>query len=745
MQLQQRRNRQNRIKSVLAAIVALAMMAALLLAVPGKALADETTAGTLVIKEQPKSVEVSYPEGATFHVEVEKPEDVASYEWTYSDGIQTYTLDGSSASTDTLVLPSTKQDNGNAVIQCKITDKQGKTYTTKEATLTIKNQDENKSVLYVGDYAVEPGGTLNLADTGLGKGTVTFDADGSHLTFENITYDNSIMTFGHAAAPAEGLSFICKNPQQSEYHFDFKGTCTITNTYVAPDGSGNATLQAFFACEDNARPMLFIGGDGKLIIKGGSTQIDTDADLEVEADLKTDVFDKSYCDGIRAGDIFVDEGVHLQMNVNGTALCAENDIRVYDNAKINIRSVAPHVVTGPTNQSIVLAGGSLYAKNAGINIIGIADPENFLPYESTLESFNAIALAMNGNLNLDATKVYIDMSMIYAGQPFAQDFAGIVGGGVSNAISMENAASIDINMTDPEAERAGGIKVPGIVELNPGCSIAINVQAAEEALGMEMGSILTVDDGVVDSTVTSANDGATYGLICGEISINLSASNYYVHSKVDEGGIAIAADTGERGKVPTEFEPSYKAEKIQLLGKADLLEPERNDISRWGIGNTIIVETVFDTRGTERPATEVVIGQGNSLIWLYCVIAGVIILVLIIIFFLHGRRRAAKKKAEESAAAEEKKETEETTVAEAEKEAKPEAPAGEAMKKRMITVDTMMCVQCGACIKDCPVHVLAFDWHHVPGYIEGGEEQCTGCQQCEAICPAGALVLKDIE
>ena len=67
------------------------------------------------------------------------------------------------------------------------------------------------------------------------------------------------------------------------------------------------------------------------------------------------------------------------------------------------------------------------------------------------------------------------------------------------------------------------------------------------------------------------------------------------------------------------------------------------------------------------------------------------------------------------------------------------------MKKRMITVDTMMCVQCGACIKDCPVHVLAFDWHHVPGYIEGGEEQCTGCQQCEAICPAGALVLKDIE
>ena len=696
--------------------MALAMAAAVLITMPGNARADDT--GALVIKEQPKSAEVNYPEGATFHVEVEKPEEVASYEWTYSDGIKTYKLDGASASTDTLVIPSTRQDRANALIQCKITDKQGKTYTTKDAALTVKNKNENKSVLYVGDYAVEPGGTLNLADTGLGKGTIAFDADGSHLTFTNITFDNTTMTFDHAAAPGVGITFIRRNPDQGEYHFDFKGNCTITNNFVTEGDS--ITFHAFFDCGDNAnRPRVILGGDGQVTIKGGSAQIYTDGDIEIAADLKTDVLDKNLCDGIYGGNLFIDEGVHLQMNVNGTALHSESDTRIYDSAKVNIRSVAPHVAAGPTEKSILYVGGSLYAKNAGINLIGIADQENFLPYESMLETFNGILLAENGNLNLDATKVYIDMSMIYAGQPFATNFAGIVGGGIGNAISMENASSIDINMKDPEVATATGIRIPGIVEVNQGCSIALNVQAAGETTGLEAGSLLTVDNGVVDSTVTSADDAATYGLICGEISIHLTDNVYYVHSKVDEGGIAIAADTGERGTAPTAFDPSYKAEKIQLLGKADCTTPERNDISRWGIGSAIVVETIFNTSGLELPATEVVIGQGNSLIWLYCVIAGLVMLLLIIFFLIRGhRQKVAEQRAEEKA-------------------------AKRAATHHTITVDADKCLLCGMCIKECQAHVLAFNWQKVPDYVEGGEEKCLGCGFCETVCPAGALHLEE--
>ena len=111
----------NRYRKVLAVLIALVLAAAVLVTMPQMARADETgtdtgtNTGTLVIKEQPKSAEVSYPDGATFHVEVEKPEDVASYEWTYSDGSTTYHLDGMSASTDTLIIPSTMQDDNPAI------------------------------------------------------------------------------------------------------------------------------------------------------------------------------------------------------------------------------------------------------------------------------------------------------------------------------------------------------------------------------------------------------------------------------------------------------------------------------------------------------------------------------------------------------------------------------------------------------------------------------------------------------
>ena len=35
----------------------------------------------LIITVQPEDAEVEYPAGVSFHVEVDRPEDVASYQW----------------------------------------------------------------------------------------------------------------------------------------------------------------------------------------------------------------------------------------------------------------------------------------------------------------------------------------------------------------------------------------------------------------------------------------------------------------------------------------------------------------------------------------------------------------------------------------------------------------------------------------------------------------------------------------
>ncbi|MBQ6536026.1 MAG: hypothetical protein IJI40_04540, partial [Firmicutes bacterium] len=100
----------------------------------------------LEITVQPQDAEVNYPEGATFHVEVAKPKNVASWQWIATnaeDENLEYVLTGASAKTDTLVVPSTMQDDADLLFRCVITDKKGNIVESEPARLSIKNRDKD--------------------------------------------------------------------------------------------------------------------------------------------------------------------------------------------------------------------------------------------------------------------------------------------------------------------------------------------------------------------------------------------------------------------------------------------------------------------------------------------------------------------------------------------------------------------------------------------------------------------------
>lgn len=48
-------------------------------------------------------------------------------------------------------------------------------------------------------------------------------------------------------------------------------------------------------------------------------------------------------------------------------------------------------------------------------------------------------------------------------------------------------------------------------------------------------------------------------------------------------------------------------------------------------------------------------------------------------------------------------------------------------------VDEERCIQCGECLQDCPMAVLAME--DMPRMLS--EDGCTQCQYCLAICPTG--------
>ena len=50
-------------------------------------------------------------------------------------------------------------------------------------------------------------------------------------------------------------------------------------------------------------------------------------------------------------------------------------------------------------------------------------------------------------------------------------------------------------------------------------------------------------------------------------------------------------------------------------------------------------------------------------------------------------------------------------------------------------VDAEKCVQCDACVKDCPSEII----HREGSVPEAAEGSCLECQHCLAVCPAGAI------
>ncbi|WP_367274852.1 4Fe-4S dicluster domain-containing protein [uncultured Desulfovibrio sp.] len=60
------------------------------------------------------------------------------------------------------------------------------------------------------------------------------------------------------------------------------------------------------------------------------------------------------------------------------------------------------------------------------------------------------------------------------------------------------------------------------------------------------------------------------------------------------------------------------------------------------------------------------------------------------------------------------------------------------MKQIHFTVDPQKCVQCNACITDCPRHIISIS-DGLPWVSPILEANCLECQHCLAVCPTGAV------
>lgn len=605
-----------------------------------------------VITVQPEDVDVSYPDGATFHVEVEDPDNVASYQWQMSDGGSLFILDGVTAITDTLVVPSVQQDYPELFFSCIITDKDGNTVESDPAVLTINNKDEDKTVLSVGGYALEPGESLDLSDTMIGSGLVTFDADGATITFDNVHIDTTNVPYDHALGDEVGLYLVRRHSDVLEYYFNFLGECSILNSYYDPDyNSGGVTISAYFGSgDDENHPVIIIGGDGLLTVTGGGNYIYTDANIEIAADIRFEPYGDFFADGITCNTLLIDEGVNLVIVANGTAIHADGDIRMLEGSRADLYSSPSRVSVGPTAKNAIFLMGSMYAQGAEMNITGYADPDRFIPYERFLGMLGGIAMNGEiGSINLDHSRLNIDMSMGESQEQYAANFSAIVGPEIGNALSLVNDSSVKVSIQTPDSIGATGIQIGGLVTVEDGSEIILDINGSGETFGLIAERALTVNDSAVDSKVVSSDGGPTYGIVCGEAEITLNDSLYSVHS-VAEGGIALAADTGEVIDDLIDFVPDYTSTEITLGGSARIAAPKDAIFSLQavpGYGAYIRAETIFDPADTTKAAQEVLIDAPVSVLPYIISMGAVLILIVAAVLAWFKSTKKTEKPEEE--------------------------------------------------------------------------------------------------
>ena len=560
-------------------------------------------------KVQPRSCSVNYPAGATFHVTVDKPELVASYQWEAvdDDGI-TYIPDGWSAKTDTLIVPSTQRADHPLNITCVVTDINGNKAYSNPARLSVRNPEEYISVLYVGNYAVTPGQTLDLSDTTCGSGTVTFDADGQNMTFDSVHLNASGRPCDVSICNGMGIYFVPGDREYLEYYMHFDGDNVIDNDFIDPEfGLDGTGINAFFASSiKEDPPTLIIDGGGTLTVKGGSNSFYTNGHLELNADIKTLPYaPERYCCSVTADNLYIEKDARLNLTSVGRAICAKGDMYIEDGASIEINMTAQHTSVGDTEVETIIAGGFMHCGKAQINVKGCGIPEMFVPYGRRIAYLNGISC--NSSVVLKGTELSITLDAGASDTPYAGDFCGITGEAL-RGVELSEGAKLDIRIASDAVQNARGIasgsNIPGGIDMADGSSLNIDVRTSGDVIGGDVAKLVTVEDASMNIDLASADGGTVFGILAPEMEIELYESRYAVNINAEDGIAVFLNDDNDA----ISFDPDYEPELLKISGEAGITVPAGGVVNRYGFqfyGAVVPGESVIDPAKPDEAASRV--------------------------------------------------------------------------------------------------------------------------------------------
>ena len=557
-----------------------------------------------------EGTELYYPQGATYHVVVDKPELVVSYQWQIKDSASISNLDGTSATTDTLVLPATTKGFGDCEFRCVITDINGNKSYSQFVTQKLLNNNEDKPVLYVGDYALEPGQTLDLSTTPLGSGIVTFDADGINMTFDNVNVDARKLQFDSSLGASRGIFFEGEGPTERTYYMHFIGDNEFYSNYFDESrNNGGVIINAFFASKSYpVKPTVVLDGDGHIYTQGGANSIYSEANIEIDIDITTKALDGHFNYGITGYNLTFREGVNIDVHSIGCGIFANNDLTVEDGVTINIDSIANYIPTDNTEAKSFQAFGSMYLGKADITIKSNGDPEQLVPRGKAMYYYHGIHCV--GDICMDGTNVDITMGADPSEVPYAARYCGVFGEPL-RTVSLSNGAKLNIKIDSEYIYDASGISMDvfydkGGIILEDESELNIYIRSKGIVIGIDGTQPLKVTDSDLNIDVQSLDQGTEFGVISPLMEVDINSSEHAVKASCGDG-LALFIGGGDIDE--SEYDPDYEPVFLILKGKSAFTSPESGVVSPYGFeiyeGAIVPGEAVYDSNDPAKPMASV--------------------------------------------------------------------------------------------------------------------------------------------
>lgn len=553
--------------------------------------------GDLVITKQPEDAQVVCPEGATFSVSVNRLEQIASYQWYLIDNAdQVFKLDGTTANSPELVIPSTFRPGGRVErYYCVVTSVDGEEIQSRVAGLSI-NEMEEKNVLYVCDRALLPGESVDLSEIGMGSGTITYETNETDVTLDHVNFVENPSTT-KANVPVNGLWLDFPASEAEDFHIHLIGANRIQLTYCDENKVGGTAIAADF--KKDWETNLYIDGEGSLTFVDCGICAITPGYLYVDSDLTMKTPSGWNSIGLEPYGLIVRNGAAINADISRSFGTVSAFTQITDGAVVNIREVPVSNIIGWVDTTVFTPFSGLLIDNAKLNITSSID--SFDPEWEGVNGYTGIQtdrleITGNGELNLrmKVAEAGPDEPSVTCGM-----MKGIELGNPEFGAIIHDGGSLNIDIDGPMRDCIA-LDSMGYIAVRDS-DVAIRGRSMNNMIGIQAQDEFEATDSNIAVSLTSDSPQTTVGIRSFGAHFSESDENTSVTVRTD-GGTALMVGTDLHFPYEPKFDPDYIPSATVIDPSTGIISPRGALISSMGMYNPDeqgyrLIEALYDRSG----------------------------------------------------------------------------------------------------------------------------------------------------